>query len=317
MALSTHINMPNPIQQHLQHLPQQPRRQAGSLLVSVFGDALYPRGGAAWMGSLIQLLSPLQINERQIRTACFRLVQQDWLQTQMVGNRSNYLLSRAGRGRVEDASRQIYASQATNWDKQWRIIMATGDHSSKDREQLRRALYWQGFGELNSQCFIHPSADLKGILKSLQVEGLGHWQPKLLTLVGHPPTGMGLMTPMQVAKTAWDLAQLDQQYAQFLKTYQPMFLWCQKQKSKAFSDEEAFLLRVLLVHDFRRLLLRDPVLPESLLPTNWQGLQARLLFKKLYKICLQASERHLDQELMLAGNAAPSAEPSVLKIRTK
>jgi len=139
----------------------------------------------------------------------------------------------------------------------------------------------------------------------------------LLTLVGHPPTGMGLMTPMQVAKTAWDLAQLDQQYAQFLKTYQPMFLWCQKQKSKAFSDEEAFLLRVLLVHDFRRLLLRDPVLPESLLPTNWQGLQARLLFKKLYKICLQASERHLDQELMLAGNAAPSAEPSVLKIRTK
>jgi phenylacetic acid degradation operon negative regulatory protein len=307
--------MANPIQNHLQRSSQQPRLQAGSLIVSVFGDALYPRGGAVWMGSLIQLLAPLQINERQIRTACFRLVQQDWLQTQMVGNRSNYTLSRAGRGRVEDASRLIYTSQAGSWDKQWRLIMATGDHSPKDREQLRSALYWQGFGELNSQCFIHPSADLGSVLKSLQTDGLGHWQPQLLTLVGHPSAGMGLMTPVQVAKTAWDLAQLDQHYAQFLKTYQPIDLWCQKQKTKAFSDEQAFLLRVLLVHDLRRLLLRDPNLPESLLPTNWQGSKAHWLFKKLYKRWLPASERHLDQNLVVAGHATPIAEASVLKIR--
>ena len=78
----------------------------------------------------------------------------------LLGNRSNYALSRTGRSRVEEASRQIYAAKPVSWDKQWRVILATGEHSTKEREQLRHALYWQGFGQLNSQSFIHPSADL-------------------------------------------------------------------------------------------------------------------------------------------------------------
>ena len=307
--------MPDLIQRHLQSLQQQPRVQAGSLIISVFGDALYPRGGAVWMGCLIRLLAPLHINERLIRTACFRLVQKDWLQTQTVGNRSNYALSRTGSTRVEEASRQIYAHQPPSWDQQWRVILATGEHSTKERELLRRALYWQGFGQLNHQSFIHPSADLTSVLKTLQAEGLGHWQTKLLTLVGHAPAGMGLMTPTQVAKTAWDLAQLAQHYAQFLRTYQAIYLWCQQQKTKAFTDEQAFLLRVLLVHDFRRLLLRDPALPESLLPANWQGLQARLLFKKLYKLWLPASEKHLNLQLEIAGHSGTVADADVLARR--
>jgi phenylacetic acid degradation operon negative regulatory protein len=308
--------MQNPITKYLQSRQQQPRIQAGSLIVSVFGDALYPRGGALAMGSLIDLLAPLQVNERQIRTACFRLVQQDWLQTKPVGNRSNYALSRTGRSRVEEASRQIYAAKPVSWDKQWRVILATGEHSTKEREQLRHALYWQGFGQLNSQSFIHPSADLSSVLKNLQSEGLDNWTTKLLTLVGNPPAGSALMAPAQVVKTAWDLSQLDRNYAQFIRTYQTLYLWCKANKAKAFNDEEAFMLRVLLVHDFRRLLLRDPALPESLLPANWQGSQARLLFNKLYKLWLPASERHLDLHLNVAGDLTPPANAEVLKNRT-
>ena len=39
-------------------------------------------GGAIWLGDLIELLAPLGINERLLRTSVFRLVAQNWLQSE-------------------------------------------------------------------------------------------------------------------------------------------------------------------------------------------------------------------------------------------
>ena len=61
----------------IQRFIQKERVQAGSLIISLFGDAVYPRGGSVWLGCLIRLLEPLQVNERLIRTAIFRLVKDD------------------------------------------------------------------------------------------------------------------------------------------------------------------------------------------------------------------------------------------------
>ena len=60
-----------PIQKRLDDFRQQGRVQAGSLIISVFGDAVLPRGGRIWLGSLIRLLEPLELNERLIRTSVF------------------------------------------------------------------------------------------------------------------------------------------------------------------------------------------------------------------------------------------------------
>ena len=75
MTTPSKPGLSNPIPKRLRSWQEQPRQQAGPLIISVFGDTLYPRGGVASMGSLIQLLAPLHVNERLIRTACFRLVQ--------------------------------------------------------------------------------------------------------------------------------------------------------------------------------------------------------------------------------------------------
>ncbi|MBM3340433.1 MAG: phenylacetic acid degradation operon negative regulatory protein PaaX, partial [Betaproteobacteria bacterium] len=40
--------------------------QASSLIVTIFGDAVLPRGGQVWLGSLIRLLEPMQLNERLV-----------------------------------------------------------------------------------------------------------------------------------------------------------------------------------------------------------------------------------------------------------
>ena len=47
---------------------QRPLR-GGSLIVTLFGDAIMPRGGAVALGSLIALAAPFGLNERLVRTA--------------------------------------------------------------------------------------------------------------------------------------------------------------------------------------------------------------------------------------------------------
>jgi hypothetical protein len=70
-------------------------------------------------------------------------------------------------------------------------------------------------------------------------------------------------------------------------------------------------LRIVLIHDYRRLLLRDPELPDILLAAEWPGQKARLLCKELYRRLAPASERHLDRCLVLAdGTIPPPSRPS-------
>ena len=56
--------------------------RAPSLIVTVWGDALAPHGGAVVLPGLIGLLAPFGINERLVRTSVFRLARDGWLAAQ-------------------------------------------------------------------------------------------------------------------------------------------------------------------------------------------------------------------------------------------
>ena len=170
-------------QKRLDDFRQQDRVQAGSLIISVFGDAVLPRGSRIWLGSLIRLLEPLDLNERLVRTSVFRLAKEEWLRTEPVGRRTDYLLTPSGQRRFEEASRHIYASSAPLWDRRWRLIVTVGELTHKEREALRRALFWQGFGTLGGDCFVHPSADLSAAFDALLAEGLADTVGKLKPLL--------------------------------------------------------------------------------------------------------------------------------------
>ena len=296
-----------PIQKHLDNFRQQSRMQAGSLIISVFGDAVLPRGGRIWLGSLIGLLEPLQLNERLIRTSVFRLAKEEWLRTEALGRRADYMLTPAGKRRFEEASRHIYASNAPIWDRRWRLILTVGELDPKLRERLRRALFWQGFGVLGADCFVHPSADLTTAFDALITDGmtdlLGHLMPLLAaeSRLGHSASDVDMV------QSAWNLEQLACAYTDFVTRYDPILKALRQDLRSEIDDESAFLLRTLLIHDYRRLLLRDPELPDVLLPVNWPGQKARLLCKELYRRLLAPSERHLDSHLKLASGATPAA----------
>lgn len=294
------------IQTRLDDFRQQRRVQAGSLIMSVFGDAIVPRGGRVWLGSLVQLLEPLDLNERLIRTSVFRLAREEWLRTETVGRRADYELTPSGRRRFEEASRHIYASQAPLWDRRWRVVLTVGDIDPKQRESLRRALFWQGFGVLGNDCFVHPSADLTAAFDALVAEGLGDVLGQLMPLLAADARSGLSASGADLVRRAWNLQTLADAYSAFVATYLPILAELRRDRQAEAAPEEAFLLRTLLIHDYRRLLLRDPELPEVLLPADWPGQMARLVCRDLYRKLLVPSEQHLDAHVRWADGTCPS-----------
>ena len=302
-----------PIQKRLDDFRQQGRVQAGSLIISVFGDAVLPRGGRIWLGSLIRLLEPLELNERLIRTSVFRLAKEEWLRTEPSGRRTDYLLTPSGQRRFEEASRHIYASSAPQWDRRWRLIVTVGELAPKEREALRRALFWQGFGVIGGNFFVHPSADLSAAFDALIAEGLADLLGKLKPLLAADAQFGNAANDVDMVHGAWNLERLAGMYAEFVERYQPVLEQLRADVQVDIDGESAFLLRTLLIHDYRRLLLRDPELPDVLLPAEWPGQKARLLCKEAYRRLLPASESHLDTLFQLANGQTPEASPLLLE----
>lgn len=295
------------IEDRLALFRQKTRFNAGSLIVSVFGDAVLPRGGTVWLGSLIQLVQPLGLNERLVRTTVFRLVKDEWLQAQAQGRRTDYQLTETGRRRFEEASRLIYAPEAPLWDRRWRMIAVVKELEAARREQLRRALYWQGFGELGPTCFVHPSADLQTVLDDLGADGMADLLPQIMPLLALNLELGQSASDAEMVQSTWNLDELSASYQRFVARYQPLLEAMRPGYHETVDGEHAFLIRTLLIHDYRRLLLRDPELPAVLLPAQWPGHDARVLCREIYRRLLAPSERYLDRMLALANGTFPPA----------
>ncbi len=301
--------MIDPFEKRLSDFRQQSRMKTGSLIISTFGDAVLPRGGRIWLGSLIGLLNPLQLNERLIRTAMFRLVKEGWMYSEAIGRRADYMLTPAGQRRFEETALHIYASNAPIWDRRWRLILTVGILAPRDRERLRRALFWQGFGVVGSDCFVHPSTDLTSAFDALRTDGMSDLLNQLMPLLAADAGSDLSASDTALVKSAWNLEQLGTSYMEFVGHYKPVLEAMRRDTETEIGDERAFLMRTLLIHDYRRLLLRDPELPDVLLPRHWSGQKARLLCKELYRRLLAPSERHIEEHMTVASGETPAVLP--------
>ena len=72
--------------------------RTGSFLVTLWGDAVEPRGGALWLSSLIRLGALFGLGERLVRTTAARLAAEGWLEREPHGRRSLYRTGPAGPG---------------------------------------------------------------------------------------------------------------------------------------------------------------------------------------------------------------------------
>jgi len=258
----------------LQQRLQASNISSTALVVSFFCDVVTQHGGEAWLGNVIQALAPLNINERSIRTAVFRLVRDDWLTSRKQGRCSYYRLSNTGRRYYQRAAKRIYASNKPDWHDSWMLLFVAMVPENK-RESLHRGLSWLGYGRLATAVYALPGQDrasLNELLTDLGIENnIVHMQAK----------ADSSESLKELVLSRWQLEDLQQRYKEYTG-------WCEHIQQRLEDHQHAdpqslLLLRVLIIHEYRRILLTDPELPAGMLPDDWQGESAKLQTATLYR----------------------------------
>jgi len=296
------------LENQIRHLLENHPPRAKSLCVTLLGDAIEPHGGSIWLSKLIELVAPLGVNERLLRTSVFRLVAQDWLQSERHGRRSLYSLSPLGRELTEQASGRIYDGVSPAWQGDWTLVVLPrfGNASLSKRGEVRRELIWAGFGAIAPGIFALPRDQTGAAHKVLgKLKLSGH----ALVLGAHEMNeGKGLLISELISQ-CWDLDGVAGQYQGFLDTFSPMLASINDDMRPA----QAYAIRALAFHEWRRIVLHDPQLPAQMLPQNWPGHTARELCGALYWRVFDQAEIFLDDLLGQDPDHYHALKPEVYK----
>lgn len=281
---------------------QRPVR-GGSLIVTIYGDSILPRGGAVTLGSLIALAEPFGLNERLVRTATARLAKDGWLTGHRAGKLSEYHLSTVGRERFAEATRRTYNEPQRDWSGRWTVVVLPPLPAAA-RKELREELVWRGFGELSNNVFAHPELDSTSLRNARRAAG-----PLSKAIVFD--ASLDDEAPQRLVSLGWDLEELGARYRRFVARFE--LVLDALQERHAFDHQASFIVRTLLIHEYRRLHLRDPLLPQRLLRDNWPGTQAAKLCRDIYARVFNGSEAHLSRVATQLHGPLPAPDPSVMQ----
>jgi len=278
--------MPPPLARIVELLKREPSR-TGSIVITVFGDAIVPRGGSVALATLLEFFQAIDIDSPVVRTAMSRLTADGWFEREKVGRNSFYRLVQRERLTFDIATRHIYGAPASDWTGRFELLLIA---NGNDRDASREALKNAGFGSPLPGVWVAPSGvpvpdEAKGAIR--------------LEVSAEDDSGRRLLSE------SWPLDRTADAYLKFMKTFEPLLAWIGKRE--ALTDADAFTARILLIHHYRRVVLRDPLLPSALLPKDWPGRAARELCGEIYRAVLPASEQWLDRHGSNENGPLPSA----------
>jgi len=245
------------------------------------------RGGSVWLGTLLQFFQALDIESGVVRTAMSRLATDGWLEREKVGRNSFYRLTQNGRRTFAAATTHIYDSPPSDWTGRFELLLIG---RAEDRDIAREALKNAGFGSPLPGVWVAPS----GVPIPEQAASAIR-----LEVSAEDDSGRRLL------RESWPLDRTAEAYLKFMRSFEPLCGWIGRRGR--LTDGDAFTARVLLIHHYRRVVLRDPLLPPALLPADWPGRAARRLCGEIYRGLLPASEQWLDRNGLNENGPLPPA----------
>lgn len=247
------------------------RLRVWSVIITVFGDAIVPRGDRISLQALQEILARLGIEPGAVRTALSRLASEGWVIREREGRRSFYSLDSGGRRAFDIATQRIYAPGPPQWDGRWTVIVPILGEDVAGPE-----LQASGFASRNGT-WIRPETVGALALPS----GLENY----LVIADQPGDSP------QDAYRFWDLDSIGEAVRVFLDALRPLIAALE---AGARPDPlEAIALRTLLIHGWRRIILKGYALPIALLPPNWPALEGRGRVKAVYEELVAPSEAWL------------------------
>ena len=271
---------------------QRPLR-AWSLIVTIYGDSVIPRGGSLWLGTLTTMMAAFGIEAGVVRTAMSRLAKDGWIQRTRIGRQSFYRLSERGVREFVAAGERIYSLRHPQWTGNWTIALLTGETGTW--AALRDELVEDGFTALAPAVLIRPgNGNLPG-------------RPDMITFSAE--TGQPELLAAYLGEQC-ELDHLAARYERFIANYEPL---AESLNGGAPDGEDAFLIRTATIHDYRRLRLRDPDLPRDLLGKEWPAERAHEIAATVYRAVRGASESWLDRNAESEDGPLPRASAILMR----
>ena len=281
-----------PLTRILAKFKREPSR-TGSLLITFYGDAILPRGGSVWMGTLLKFFDLLDTDGGVVRTAISRLAADGWFDREKIGRKSFYRLGASARERFHAAVTHVYNPHLADSDDKLELLLIS---NGADREAMRAALTEAGFGTPMPGAWVVPAG---AAIPSIAASAIH------LTVSATDAMGRRLI------RESWALDEIAASYRDFQKTFAPLENWVAG--SRELAPQDAMLARILLVHHYRHVILRDPLLPSALLPAAWPAPEARAFCGRIYHALLPASEHWLDLHGESVTGALPASGPELTR----
>jgi len=224
------------------------RQQVWSLMASLFGDLAQAEGSTIDGPVLSAIMKEMDVRPEAVRVALYRLRNDGWIVSEKLGRTGRHSLTITSRAETLAASARIYASPLAQ-ENGWQVILTqyTEAHCAAER---------QGFAALMPRVYV-------GSLQLAAPEGA-------LVL-----TGSDVPDWLREQLAA---VMLEQDYEALLPHVKQAH---ETLTHGMLTPLQTAVLRCLLVHNWRRIILRHPSLPRALLPNDWAGHECHLLIDAL------------------------------------
>lgn len=243
------------------------------LIITVFG--LYARAERNWLSvaSVVMLMADLGADGQAVRSSISRLKRRELLRSERHVGAAGYSLTTQTLEVLAEGDKRIFERVRAVAGDGWLVVVFSVPESERaKRHALRSSLTRLGFGTVAPGVWVAPGSLAMETRQSLERRGLSAY----VDIFTGDHFAFGDLRSK--VRTWWDLDELTELYADFLRRYRPVL---DRVSAGGTTPREAFQMYVPILTEWRRLPYRDPGLPLSLLPPGWNGVTAGALFDEL------------------------------------
>lgn len=238
----------------VQQLNDPQNQRVWSVIVSLFGDLAQDKGARISGGALTRIITPMGIKPEAIRVALHRLRKDGWIESARAGRASVHYLTEYGRSQSAAVTPRIYERRAAA-PVDWHLLIA---EDGSGQATLDEVLLLPNYVAVN------------------RTTALGH---------GPVPRSLNDLMAAQVSHVAvpgWLKTRLFPEHLREACAALQQDLSRITPPPSGLTPSQTGTLRTLIVHRWRRVVLRHPDLPASFHPADWAGETCRgLVFQLL------------------------------------
>lgn len=271
--------------------PRRRRRQSGTsaqdLAVTLIAD--YTVSTRAWLPSaaIVALMGEFGVSSGAARTSISRLARRHVLEGSRDGRFSSYRLTREAAIDLSNGGTAIGAvgADAEQWDGSWTVVVfSMPEQESTRRRALREHLRWNGYAPLYDGVWISPDPLPPGGRAALAAAARG-----AVTVFRAQHLDLRADVDRDPVE-AWDVPGIAKEYEAFIDRWSPLL---PRIAAGRVTGAAAVRTRTEVMDVYRRFPVLDPMLPVTLLPSDWPRRRAREVFVAIYDGLLGPAQDHV------------------------